>query len=239
MIHGMKKFKRSAVVMLTALSIVFSSLVSALVITAEQDTAWDGTIAKKYESGAGNETDPYIIKTAGQLARLINDTDTAGKYYKLSNDITVNEKLTDSALPWYSVAVENGTDAVKGAVFAGHFDGNGHTVSGLYFKGNATDNTYWYAAGLFPRAVERGVARERREPCRPRATRGIVGSEFLPHAQRGVGKALLAVLRVRHDGCDDVAHQWRIVAQQRLRAAFIPGAEKRQDLLLVHLPTSL
>lgn len=148
----MKKFKRSAVVMLTALSIVFSSLVSALVITAEQDTAWDGTIAEKYESGAGNETDPYIIKTAGQLARLINDTDTAGKYYKLSNDITVNEKLTDSALPWYSVAVENGTDAVKGAVFAGHFNGNGHTVSGLYFKGNATDNTYWYAAGLFPRA---------------------------------------------------------------------------------------
>ena len=138
--------------MLTALSIVFSSLVSALVITAEQDTAWDGMIAKKYESGAGNETDPYIIKTAGQLARLINDTDTAGKYYKLSNDITVNEKLTDSAFPWYSVAVENGTDAVKGAVFAGHFDGNGHTVSGLYFKGNATDNTYWYAAGLFPRA---------------------------------------------------------------------------------------
>ena len=52
----MKKFKRSAVVMLTALSIVFSSLVSALVITAEQDTAWDGTIAEKYESGAGNET---------------------------------------------------------------------------------------------------------------------------------------------------------------------------------------
>ena len=151
MIHGMKKFKRSAVVMLTALSIVFSSLVSALVITAEQDTAWDGTVATKYESGAGTETDPYIIKNAGQLALLVNDTDTSGKYYALSADITVNEKLTDSALPWYSVAVENGTDAVKGAVFNGHFNGNGHTVSGLYFKGNATDNTYWYAVGLFPR----------------------------------------------------------------------------------------
>lgn len=69
--------------------------------------------------------------------------------------------------------------------------------------------------------------------------RGIVGSEFLPHAQRGVGKALLAVLRVRHDGCDDVAHQRRVVPQQRLRAALVSGAEKRQDLLLVHLPTSL
>ncbi|MFQ8953298.1 MAG: hypothetical protein ACLR56_10030 [Oscillospiraceae bacterium] len=145
----MKKFKRSAVVMLTALD-CFRLCIGAC-HNRGAGYGMGRNDCEKYESE--RETKPTLYhKTAGQLARLINDTDTAGKYYKLSNDITVNEKLTDSALPWYSVAVENGTDAVKGAVFAGHFDGNGHTVSGLYFKGNATDNTYWYAAGLFPRA---------------------------------------------------------------------------------------
>ena len=151
MTDRIKYIKRLVVVFLTALAIVLSSFVSVIVTFAETNEEWDGKPAAEYASGAGTETDPYIIKNAGQLALLVNDTDTSGKYYALSADITVNEKLTDSAIPWYSVAVENGTDAVKGAVFKGHFNGNGHTVSGLYFKGNATDNTYWYAVGLFPR----------------------------------------------------------------------------------------
>ena len=159
MTDRIKHIKRSVVVFLTVLAIVLSSFVSVIVTFAETNEEWDGTPAAEYASGAGTQTDPYIIKTAAQLARLVGDDDTAGKYYKLAENIVINEKLTDSAKQWYSVAVENGTDAIKGSVFKGYFDGAGHTVSGLYFKGNATDNTYWYGVALFPR-VDAGAVIE-------------------------------------------------------------------------------
>ena len=162
MTDRIKHIKRSVVVFITALAIVLSSFVSVIVTFAETNEEWDGTPAAEYASGAGTKTDPYIIKTAAQLARLVGDDDTAGKYYKLAENIVINEKLTDSAKQWYSVAYNDGSGILNGAIFQGHLDGGGHTVSGLYFNGSSdypNGIPFWYAVGLFPR-VDAGAVIE-------------------------------------------------------------------------------
>ena len=77
----------------------------------------------------------------------MNDTDTAGKYYKLTADIIINKTLTNNPKNWFSVLSDS-----TGVSFKGDFNGNGHTVSGLYFKGG--NDGYWFATGLFPRIDE-------------------------------------------------------------------------------------
>lgn len=106
--------------------------------------------ANGYASGTGTETDPYIIETEAQLKYLVNDTDTAGKYYKLANDIVINESLAGNPKLWL-MTVYNGDNPV-GATFNGNLDGDGHTVSGIFYNGSATGNTYWASVGLIPRA---------------------------------------------------------------------------------------
>ena len=52
---------------------------------------WDGTAAEGFESGNGNNSDPYIIKTAEQfafLAKQVNGGETyQGKYFELEADL--------------------------------------------------------------------------------------------------------------------------------------------------------
>ena len=61
---------------------------------------WDGTVAESYAGGSGTQNDPYLISDGSQLAYLmkqINDTQleseqtTEGIYYKLTNDILLND----------------------------------------------------------------------------------------------------------------------------------------------------
>lgn len=106
--------------------------------------------ANGYASGKGTETDPYIIETEAQLKYLVNDTDTAGKYYKLANDIVVNESLAGNPKLWIMTVYE-GNNPV-GATFNGNLDGDGHTVSGIFYNGSAKGNAYWASVGLIPRA---------------------------------------------------------------------------------------
>ena len=68
-----------------------AGMIPGMVITASasEADAWDGTTASQaWESGSGTETDPYIIMTAEQLARLAADvnegTSYAEKYFKLT-----------------------------------------------------------------------------------------------------------------------------------------------------------
>jgi len=106
------------------------------------ETPWNGTVAKNYAGGSGTKDDPYQIATAEQMALLSSTATggTTGRYYKLTSDIYLNDvsadNWTESAKSWY------GSDNR----FEGHFDGNGHTVYGLYYSGSAI-------SGLFPRAT--------------------------------------------------------------------------------------
>lgn len=99
---------------------------------------WDGTIAECYDDGQGTEADPYIIATAPELAKLINDFETDGKFYKLSADIFLNDNTTSNGWQTSSTWLEYH--------FSGTFDGNGHVVSGLKID-NVSENR---VGGLFP-----------------------------------------------------------------------------------------
>ena len=107
---------------------------------------WSGYRAKEYASGSGTEKDPYIIETPEQMLKLVAyDTDTKGKHYKLVADLKLNDTSSsnweESAREW--LAGEN--------TFYGHFDGDGHVVSGLYF------DTSYAVTGLFQRVSSGAV----------------------------------------------------------------------------------
>ena len=87
---------------------------------------------------SGTETDPYIIynKTQlDQLAQRVNSgegdaaTGYSGKYFKLEADIAYSHKTDNEA----GAATESNYTAIgnSGKLFCGHFDGQGHTVSGI------------------------------------------------------------------------------------------------------------
>lgn len=86
-------------------------------------------------SGSGTEAEPYIIKTVQELANLsymVNNGESySKKYFRLDSDIDLHRK------PWTPIG--------KGRYsFSGKFDGNHHSVNGLYID----SNEYEYA-GLF------------------------------------------------------------------------------------------
>ena len=100
------------------------------VLRDEMIPVWDGTTDKNLE-GSGTEADPYLIKTAAQLAAIVtgnNGGAWTGKYFKLANDIRINdtnsENWKDTARNWVWVDFR----------FIGTFDGDGHTIDGFYNK---------------------------------------------------------------------------------------------------------
>lgn len=93
-----------------------------------------------------NDSDTYVLYNAADLygfASLVNDGNHfAGKTVKLGNDIVVNEGI---ASEWATTAPKHTWTPIgsKTNYFAGVFDGDMHTISGLYF-----DTTAQYT-GLF------------------------------------------------------------------------------------------
>jgi|GEM_PF-5896577 len=150
----MSKTKRLLAVVLTLCMCV--QLFACVTLTASA-AAWDGTAAASFAGGTGTADDPYIINTPEQLALLSSNVNNAVEgantaYYKLGADIVFNEGLLDEN---YALAnkpsVKFTPIGVKdAAVFSGTFDGDGHTISGLYVDaggdfaglfGNAKDAT--------------------------------------------------------------------------------------------------
>ena len=156
-------------------------------------TGWDGqTVASSYAGGEGTEESPYLISTAEELAKLADDlqadpTCTKGVFYRLTKDITFNDSVftrivptsrpNDSAdypadssvfkrTPIIGQYVKDG----ESTYFEGTFDGDGHTISGLYVWDQSITN-----AGLFTM-------------CKGAAIRNlrITDSYFLTNAQFGV-----------------------------------------------------
>lgn len=95
--------------------------------------------------GSGTENDPYLIGTSDQLNLVRLD---AYAYYKLIDDIDLSHDTFDSDGKFYN----NGkgwepltySHSVYLGGFSGVFDGNGHTISGLYINRPDEDNV-----GLF------------------------------------------------------------------------------------------
>lgn len=101
--------------------------------------AWDGTAAESFEGGNGDSFNPYIIKTAEQLALLaerVNGGETyQGKYFQLEADLDL------SGSEWAPIGIgerETGGSTVT-KPFAGTFDGKNHKISGLTLTAGLDD----------------------------------------------------------------------------------------------------
>ena len=99
------------------------------------------TDCANYGGGDGTtKQTAFEISTDAQLYKLATDNDTAGKYYKLTADITLNDDFA-AAAQWVTAGDYTTT------VFRGNLDGNGKTVRGLYVNTSGDADKY---AGLFP-----------------------------------------------------------------------------------------
>ena len=154
----MKMSKRIISLLLTVIMIVGIIPLSSITANA---ASWDGSAAYGFEGGTGTEDDPFIIKTAEQLAffaQSVNDGESySEEYIRLDEDIVLND-TTD----WGKWGSPDGEDIIEPLnswipigsnydfSFRGNFNGNGHTVSGVYINSNSLS-----LVGLFGR-VYRG-----------------------------------------------------------------------------------
>ncbi len=122
---------------------------------------FSGTPADTFAGGTGTEADPYLISTADQLYLLANlDRETTlGKFYKLTNNISISNVYTgwanDAPYTWaVKKAYLDGFTYTSS--FAGTLDGAGYTVSGLYYN-NAIVDGGAYAYGVIPFATANAV----------------------------------------------------------------------------------
>ena len=120
----------------------FITAAASFYILADANDLWN------VKGGANGTVDhPIIISNPSQLdllAKKVNGTDGytandfSGKYFELGADITYD----GTANNYTPIGTENAQDNV----FGGHFDGKGHTVSGI----NVDTYAQWYK-GLFGR----------------------------------------------------------------------------------------
>lgn len=110
---------------------------------------WGGGIADEFTTGSGTEQDPYLISSAEELALLATTTNNGdtheGEYFKLTSDIDLEN------IDWVPIGITNmnGWEADDYYVgfanyFAGHFDGDNHTVYNL-----TQTECYYGRTGLF------------------------------------------------------------------------------------------
>lgn len=117
-------------------------------IDGVEGEVWSGKKAVNYAGGNGTEEQPYIIKTAAQLYKMVFEHTVANDeeaWFVLEADIKLNDVTSPD---WVAKKNLNSWLAVANVdnAFRGHFDGKGHVVSGLYV--NNTVN--FYRSALFP-----------------------------------------------------------------------------------------
>ena len=104
-------------------------------------TNWTGEQAAQFGEGDGSEGAPYTIATAEELALMLT-TATTGAHYKLVADIAINDTTvanwTDNAKTWFT------SNDVP--VFEASLDGDGYTISGIYYDGTQAGES----VGLIP-----------------------------------------------------------------------------------------
>ena len=134
----MEKLRNKILATLCALLCVcVSSLVLTTVSSTEakaQASVWSGSVstASYEETGNGTEKRPYKIETGEDLALLAQKvnagTDYAEKFFELTADIDLGSQAWTPIGTFTSDEEGNETHYP----FSGTFNGNGHTVSGLY-----------------------------------------------------------------------------------------------------------
>lgn len=103
---------------------------------------WTGAKANGFIGGTGTEEDPYLIATAEQLYKAIDDlgknSSGTALYYLVVADIYINDNYENYA-DWGTTAPANNWLPTNGD-FIGHLDGGLNTVYGLYSSTSAWRN---------------------------------------------------------------------------------------------------
>ena len=99
-----------------------------------------GNVSSQF-SGNGTKTSPYLIRNAADL-RLLSDKCREGytyrnEHFKLTSDIIINNNVTNSQgecnqSDYFERWIPIG--CLKDSPFCGTFDGNGHTISGIFIN---------------------------------------------------------------------------------------------------------
>ena len=92
-----------------------------------------------FAGGSGTESDPYVIRTAEQLAAVAGDLDA---YYVLDSDIDLSSYGAWMPLGEFENTNGDGETPDESKAFSGVFDGKGHKITGINIDG-------MMAAGLF------------------------------------------------------------------------------------------
>ena len=145
---------------------VFMTIVTCLFC---MQTAFAGDDAVSgFGGGYGTSAKPYLIKTAQHLkdlAHYVNDGETfKGKYFKMTNDIAVNNLQWDNGdrtkapanlkdLELWTPIGEYGS--FLNDYFEGIFDGDGHSISGLVI--HVRDHDYTGLFGAVNNAIIRNL----------------------------------------------------------------------------------
>lgn len=109
-----------------------------------------------YEEGLGTKDNPYVINNAQQLADLAwyvnHGTSYSGQYFILGQDIDLNPgfifqkdgTIIGEGTPkqWVPIGTSNNN-------FKANFDGQGHTIKGLYQDSLVLDTKTYACMGLF------------------------------------------------------------------------------------------
>ncbi|MCI8308316.1 MAG: hypothetical protein HFH14_09735, partial [Lachnospiraceae bacterium] len=156
-----KRYKRGISFLL-----VLSLITSVIYVTpgygkeARAASSWNGYTATSYEAGTGTKDNPYQIKWGSQLAYLAKNVSEGetyeGKYFVVTADIRLN--VTDGAndwttwtadtaglKEWKSIGTYESADSNK--PFAGTFNGEGHTISGIWSCNRGTNGLFGYNTG--------------------------------------------------------------------------------------------
>ncbi len=145
------------------LSLIFCfAMVPMTAMAAEApEGVWTDYAADSFESGTGTQTDPYVIATAEQLAKLAVDVNSgvdsvshSGEYFVLSGNIDL------SAHRWRPIG--DGAADRSFHAFQGHFDGQNHTITGLYVDESieTAKDGLSYNAGLFGNVANAATSEE-------------------------------------------------------------------------------
>lgn len=122
----------------------------------------DGSTVSWGLNGSGTEADPYIISTAADFAAMANNCNAdhkgTGEYFKMTNDIDFGgSEASPRQLP--AIGKDGNAQITKIAYgFDGTFDGDGHTISGIYHTKNGNNAEGKYNA-LFGCIDKNGVVK--------------------------------------------------------------------------------
>lgn len=129
---------------------------------------WDGSVASSYHKGVGSKDNPFIISNASEFAYFAEQlkvTDYSDTYFKLSNNIVINNGVFDYSNDKLSYKLSNSvfylkefttdlyeksdySDEKVGSInsfssinnFNGYLDGDYYTIYGLYVYNESGEN---------------------------------------------------------------------------------------------------